>query len=158
MTWFHVFGFWHGHGLLWWSSDFWYARMQIKHMIDWSCFYYFMRKSPVALLEALFAQFVHKENPCMYAYICYIDTHTRAVFMPVADILLGCKCPPTHVHVSIYIFHMYSYKSICITYRQMKRRGVPTDSHNQVRLHTCMYLYKYMRMERDRWINRWIHT
>jgi len=76
-----------------------------------------MSNSPVALLEALFAQFVHKENLCMYAYICYIYIHTRTVFMPVADRhpsrLQMYAYTRTHVYlhlpyvfIQIYMYHI----------------------------------------------------
>ena len=91
-------------------------------MIDWCCFYYFLRNSLVALLEALFARytgvFLYQRTHlrthslkivhiCVYVYMCVFACICIWMRMCVYDIAW-------HVEVLLLGFSICAYVYICM--------------------------------------------
>ena len=86
--------------------------------IDWYCFYYSVRKCPVALLEALCARirvcsdifspiFMCVQDLCLWEKTCLLPLSTRLLCLVVAIPLVcwlymcACVCVPLCVHVKM---------------------------------------------------------
>jgi len=94
-----------------WISFMWEDRQKHRHYvhIDWCCFYYFLRNSLVALLEALFARTCIKMYTYLKTYFWWYMYGRTDVCMKIQVHRYAFTCMHIYVYMHRWITWVYIY-------------------------------------------------